>query len=133
MTHAAIRNALESRLAAMGLPAASIAWPGVKFPAVEGQAFPDLWYKPAILPGAVDAALGVGASTHPHGDFQVSVFYNAALMTGTSALFAAADALVAQFDRARLGSLQCGVPKIGPLMPEPDWLHLPVTVPYLVT
>ena len=133
MTHAAIRAALESRLAALGIPVNAIAWPGVKFPAVDGVRPPNLWYKPAVLPGSVDAGLGVAAGTYPNGDFQVSVFYAASLMNGTGAIVTAADALVTGFDRVRLGSLQCGVPKIGPLLQETDWLHLPVTVSYQST
>lgn len=133
MTHAAIRAALESRLVALGLPSNAIAWPGVKFPAVDGAAFPNLWYKPAVLPGTVDAGLGVSAGTYPRGDFQVSIFYSASLMNGTGALVTAADALVAWFDRVRLGSLQCGVPRVGPILQETDWLHLPVTIPYQST
>lgn len=127
MTHAAIRAALESKLVALGMAPDAVAWPGVVYlPPVGG-----VWYKPAILPGTVDYGLGVSASTHPKGDFQVSIF--AASGLGLSALYAAADALVAHFDRALLGSLQCGVPEIGPLLQEPDWLHLPVTIPYLST
>jgi hypothetical protein len=125
MTHTQIRIALEGKLAALG--AILVAWPGVSFtPPSSG-----LWYKPAILPGTVEAGMGVSADTHPMGDFQVSIFTVPG--SGTSALHTAADALVAHFDRARLGSLQCGVPEIGPLIQEPDWLHLPVTVPYLAT
>lgn len=111
----------------MVLGAITVAWPGVVFtPPIGG-----LWYKPALLPGTVDYGLGVSADTHPKGNYQVSIFFPPG--AGTSALFAAADAVVANFDRVRLGSLQCGVPKIGPLLQEPDWLHLPVTIPYLST
>mgnify|MGYP003592277724 CR=1 FL=1 len=126
MNHAAIRTALDTKLAALG--AITVAWPGVPFtPPASG-----VWYKPAILPGGVDVAGGVGGSVHQNGDFQVSVFAPAG--TGTTALHAAADALVAHFDRVLLASgfLHCGVPEIGPLLQEADWLQLPVTVPYTV-
>lgn len=125
MNHAAIRTALDTKLAALG--AITVAWPGVPFtPPTSG-----VWYKPAILPGGVDVANGVGGSVHQNGDYQISVFAPAG--AGTTALHAAADALVAYFDRVTLGTtLHTGVPEIGPLLAEPDWLQLPVTVPYTV-
>lgn len=125
MNHAAIRTALEKKLNALG--AITVAWPGVPFtPPTSG-----LWYKPAILPGGVDVAGGVGGSVHQNGDFVVSIFSPAG--SGTTALFAAADALGAHFDRVTIGTtLHTGVPEIGPLLAEPDWLQLPVTVPYTV-
>lgn len=128
MTYAQIRAALEGKLAALGMAANLLAWPGVAFtPPVSGT-----WYKPAVLPGTVDAALGVGGSVHQTGDFQVSIFVPSG--DGTVDLYTAADALVIHFDRALLasGSLHCGVPEIGPLFQEADWIHLPVTIPYTV-
>lgn len=125
MNHAAIRTALDTKLAALG--AITVAWPGVPFtPPTSG-----VWYKPAILPGGVDVAAGVGGSVHQNGDYQVSVF--APSGAGTAALLTAADALVAHFDRVTLGTtLHTGVPEIGPLLVETDWLQLPVTIPYTV-
>ena len=125
MNHSAIRAALDMKLAALG--AITVAWPGATFTPPDSG----LWYKPALLPGGVDVANGVGGSVHQNGDYQISVFAPAG--DGTATLYAAADALVAHFDRVTLGStLHTGVPVIGPLLQEPDWIHLPVTVPYTV-
>lgn len=121
MTFNGIRALLDSRLA---LLSSSVAWPGVVFTPPDGS----IWYKPSLITSGVDSALGATGSTHPYGTYQVSVFAPAG--SGAGALYAAADAVVAHFDRQGLSNVKCGVPTIGPLLEEADWLHLPVSVPF---
>lgn len=123
----AARIALETKLLALpGLVASRIAWPGVAYtPPATG-----LWYKPALIPTGTESAVGVGASTHPQGAYQVSIFGKPA--DGAPGLYTAAEALVSHFDRAAVAAtVHTGVPEIGPLLQEADWLQLPVSIPFI--
>ena len=124
----AARVALETKLLALpGLVPSLVAWPGLNFtPPASG-----LYYKPDLIPSETLTAAGAGASTHPKGIYQVSIFGKAG--SGMVALHNAAEALLAHFDRQALasGAVRTGVPDIGPPIQEPDWLHLPVSIPFL--
>ena len=126
MKHSEIRTALEQHLVAMCLPDGTIAWPGQKFTPPIGS----VWHRPSILPGGVDAECGAGGALHQNGTYQVSCF--APPGSGTTEIHAAVDLVAAHFDRVSLGYLSLGVPVIGPLFEEVDWLHIPVSIPYTV-
>lgn len=120
--------ALETKLAALpGLSAAAVAWPGISYtPPTSGA-----WYKPALIPTETLKAAGAGASTHPRGAFQISIFRKPGPGAMRS-LHTDAEALLSHFDRKALtATVHTGVPEIGPPLQEPDWLQLPVTVPFL--
>lgn len=90
-----------------------------------------VWYQVTLLPAAVEPELG--GTAHEKGIYQVSVFRPAE--EGPGATLAAADAVVALFSRALLGTstkVQCGVPVLAPSIPEPDWFHVPVSIPFQV-
>ena len=132
MTHAwnAVFACLDAKLITLtGITNALIAWPGITFtPPASG-----LWYKVDCIPATTDYAMGVNGSTHERGGYQVTVYAKPG--AGTGALMAAADALVSLFDRAVLTgttvTVHCGVPVPGPVLQEPDWLGVPVSIPFL--
>lgn len=122
----AIRSALEARTAL--LTSYQIAWPGRSFtPPNTGS-----WIKPTMIPATVDSAMTMVGDTHERGIFQVSIFV--ATGQGEGPLFAAADAISNHFDRVQLAgtgvTVQCGVPTPGPVIQDPDWLHLPVSIDF---
>lgn len=120
----AARAALDSKLAAL---TTAVSWPGkVYTPPTSGP-----WYKPALLPAGVDTEVGAGVPLRPRGTYQVSVFVPTHGAGGIGNLMGLADAVVAHFDRAGLGAVQCGAPSLGPVLEEPDWLHLPVSIPFV--
>ena len=121
------RVALETKLLALpGLVASQVAWPGVTYtPPTSG-----LWFKPALIPTGTEFSLGVGGDTHPKGAYQVSIFAKPG--SGAVALHTSAEALLSHFDRkAVTATVHTGVPEIGPLITEPDWIQLPVSIPFL--
>ena len=122
----AARAALESRLLALpGITPAQIAWPGIVYKPPTSS----LWYKPSLIPTQTLSEFGGG--THPQGAYQVSVFAKPG-PNGTVPLHAAGEALVSHFSRVALtASVHSGVPEIGPVLQEPDWLQLPVTIPFI--
>lgn len=123
MTWEAARIALDTQfLTLSGLNTARVAWPGVPFT----QPTTGIWYKISFIPASV--APEMGGADHEGGVYQVSVF--AASGSGIGALARAADAVVALFSRRRLTNVSCGVPTLGPVLEEVDWLHLPVSVPF---
>lgn len=120
----AARAALDTKLAALST---AVAWPGKPYtPPTSGA-----WYRPTLIPSGVDSEVGAGTAIRPRGTYQVSVFVPTAGANGTGNLLSMADAVVAHFDRASLGAVHCGVPEIGPVIEEPDWLHLPVSIPFI--
>ena len=123
----AIRAALETKLAAF--PGGyQIAWTNKPFPPTTST-----WLRPTVIPAAVDAAMTMTGDTHERGIFQVSIF--APPNTGAGTLFTVLDALSTYLDRARLAgtgvTVQLDVPVPGPLIEEPDWLHLPLSINFL--
>lgn len=127
MTWDATRATLDAKfLTLAGLDTAKVAWPGQAFTPTPGS----IWYSIALLPAGTDAALGPTGSKHETGIYQVSIYGPPG--SGSGDLFRAADAVVALFDRTLGSGVQCGVPTPGPLLTEPDWLHLPVSIPFWV-
>ena len=127
MTWNAARALLDAKLVTLsGINTARIAWPGVTFVPPAGAA----WYKVSFLPTGTDAALGVGASKHEGGIYQVSVFSPDGSGLGT--LLGLADAVVALFDRQLLTNIHTGVPVPAPVLTEPGWLQIPVSIPFVV-
>jgi hypothetical protein len=120
----AARAALDTKMAAL---AVTTAWPGRSFtPPTTGN-----WYKPILIPTGTDTEVGSGAVNRPRGTYQVSIFMPSSGNPCLGPLLSAADAVVAHFDRAALSGVQCGVPTLGPVIQEPDWLHLPVSIPFV--
>ena len=124
MSWTAARAALDARMVALPtLGTAPVAWPNV--PLAPQTA---LHYAVSFLPAGVDAPLSGPA--HEQGIYQVSVFAPAGAGLGTA--IAAAQAVSDWFSRQNLSGISCGVPTLGPPIQEPNWLQIPVSIPFLV-
>ena len=126
------RALLDARMGLLpGVTAALISWPNRAFDKPAGQ----VWYKVDFLPQDVDAASGLGGDTHEKGTYQVSVYAPANDPKGLTPGLTAADAVTAHFDRKQLtGSgltLQCDVPIPSPMVQEPDWIQIPVSIRFV--
>lgn len=93
------------------------------------------YWKVALLPSGVDAALGASGSTHERGTFQVSRFEPG--QAGESAALVAVDSMFSHLDRKTLTgtgvTVQTLVPTVGVPIPEPGWLQVPVSVSFLAS
>jgi len=124
MSWDAARAALDTQMAT--LAGATIAWPGRVFTPPAAST----WHKVSFIPATVESALTASGDKHEKGIYQVSVF--APPGSGIGGITRAVDAVVALFDRKTLGPVGCGVPVPGPLIEEADWLHQPVSIPFVV-
>lgn len=126
----AIRAALDTKLAAFATPGGYLVnWQGLTFQGPNTGS----WLEANMIPATVEHALTLSGETHERGIYQVSIFVAAGVGAGT--LFSICDALSAHFDRARLTgvgvTVQCDVPVPGPVLQEPDWIHLPLSINFL--
>lgn len=128
----ACRALLDAKMAALpGVTAGQISWPNRAFT----KPASGLWYAVAFLPSDVESAIGIGASTHEKGIYQVSIYAPSNSATGMVPVLTAADAVSAHFDRVILGSdplrVQCSVPVPGPMLVETDLVQIPVSIRFL--
>lgn len=87
-----------------------------------------MYYKVDFLPASNDPEMG--GQLHEKGIYQVSIY--ARSKGGIGSALRAAGAVVSLFDRVRLSNLFCFPPVVAPYISEPDWLHVPVSVPFQV-
>lgn len=124
MTWTAARAALDARMATLpSLGTSKIAWPNVVLPAQTA-----LYYAVSFLPATVNPPLSDGPD-HEQGIYQVSVWAPAG--QGLGAALTAAQAVVDHFRRQNLSNVACFVPTLGPPLQEDDWIHIPVSIPFL--
>ena len=124
MSWPAARAALDARMAALpSLGASKIAWPNV---ALATQTA--LYYVVAFLPATVNPPLS-GGNDHEQGIYQVSVFAPAG--AGLGPALVQAQAVADHFNRQNLSGISCGVPTLAPALIEPDWVHIPVSIPFI--
>lgn len=125
---AGIADALYWRLSQLTLtPAQPIAWPNVEFTA-SGD-----YLAASLLPAETDvASLGVDGFNRHAGLFQVSAFTTEG--AGEIGLRSTASEVAAHFKRGTVitrNDLSVRIftpPTVGPALPEPGWLSIPVTV-----
>lgn len=123
MSWTAARAALDARLATLpSLGTSKIAWPNVKLDAQTA-----LYYMVAFLPATVEPELQ--GSDHEGGIYQVSVYVPAGEGLGNA--LTQAQAVADHFKRQNLSGVACGVPTLAPPLQEPDWIHLPVSIPFI--
>jgi hypothetical protein len=122
MTWTAARAALDARMASLPSKGTSaIAWPNVQLDAQTA-----LYYVVAFLPATVSPELQGG--DHEGGIYQVSVYAPAGEGLGTA--LTQAQAVADHFKRQNLSGIACGVPVLAPPLQEPDWVHIPVSIPF---
>lgn len=114
---------LDARMTAMPSPVGVISWPNEETPT---QPVP--YYAVHFLPATVEPELS--GADHEKGTYQVSVFIPATLGIGPALV--AAQAVVDWFKRQNLGGVSCGVPTLTTPIQEPDWWHVPVSIPFTV-
>lgn len=123
--------ALERRLDLFN-PAMEMARPGVAFTPSPGTPHLRIAH---LAAGSDMASLGVAGTQRDRGIYQVSVYFPAG--QGLGALLGRAAAVADHFKRLRLTEadvdVQCEVPQLGPVIPEADWVSVPVSVPFFVT
>lgn len=124
MTWTAASATLDARMSALpSLGTSKIAWPNVTLAPQT-----NLYYAVAFLPVGVSPELGGVA--HEEGIYQVSVFAPAG--QGMGAALTAAQAVSDHFKRYRSGSVSCGVPTLEAPLQEPNWLQIPVSIPFRI-
>ena len=122
MSWTAARAALDGRMASLpSLGTSKIAWPNVPLAAQTA-----LYYAVNFLPATVQPELQ--GSDHETGIYQVSIWAPAG--GGIGAAITAAQAVADHFKRQTLSGISCGVPTLAPPIQEPDWLHIPVSIPF---
>lgn len=122
MSWTSARASLDTRLSALNIGTAKIAWPNVIIPAQTS-----LYYAVHFLPATVQPELH--GSDHETGIYQVSVWVPAGI--GIGAALTAAQAVADHFKRQNLSGVSCGVPSVAPPIQEPDWLQVPVSIPFV--
>jgi len=119
----AARAALDARMASLpSLGTSKIAWPNVPLAAQTV-----LYYVVSFLPATVQPELQ--GADHETGIYQVSIWAPAG--GGIGAAIAAAQAVADHFKRQNLSGISCGVPTLAPPLQEPDWVHCPVSIPFV--
>jgi hypothetical protein len=122
MSWTSARAALDARMASLpSLGASKIAWPNVALVAQSS-----LYYAVHFLPATVQPELH--GADHESGIYQVSVFVPAG--GGIGPAMTAAQAVADHFKRQNLSGISCGVPTLAPPIQEPDWWHVPVSIPF---
>ena len=128
MSWGAARVALDAKFITLsGINTALIHWPNRKFTEPTSGGY----WKVDFLPAAVEPEFSGAA--HEKGVYQVSRFVQPD--SGIGAALADVDAVIALFSRVVLSgppSIQCGVPVAAPPIQEPNWLHIPVSIPFQV-
>jgi len=109
-----------------------VAWQGVKFTPTTGVAY----IRTALLPArTIQASLGSGGDNRHSGFYQVSLFYPE--NTASTTIRRVADEVITRF---RLGTrltregvtARVSSPPWGaPVVIEPGWIQLPVSIPYI--
>ena len=123
MSWTSARAALDTRMASLpSLGTSKIAWPNVPLAAQTV-----LYYAPHFLPATVHPEQH--GADHESGIYQVSVFVPAGGGIGTA--LAQAQAVADHFKRQNLSGISCGVPTLAPPIQEPDWWHVPVSIPFV--
>lgn len=134
--HNEIRQALETKLQAVNatfVPPYEVAWEGqVMDPAAKADKGRS-WLSSKILRGPSRATgLGVTGTLQHDGIYQIAVFVPQG--TGAGDLLALASSIAEPFTRATLTAggftIQCGVPSLSPVLPEPSWLQVAISVPF---
>jgi hypothetical protein len=124
MSWASARAALDARLLTLtGIVADRIAWPNVAFPAQTTS-----FWKVDLLPAG--AAPELAGGDHEFGIYQVSIFAPAGGGLGPAMVLA--QAVVDHFKRQVFSSVSCGVPALAPPLQEPNWVQVPVSIPFTV-
>jgi hypothetical protein len=122
----AARAALELRLSVLpGINWALVALPNADFDPAKVPANQS-WMKVSFLPAGADPEMA--GKDHEKGIYQVSLMFPAG--TGLASALQAAQAVIDHFKRQNLSGVQCGVPTLGPQIQEPEWLHIPVSIPF---
>lgn len=122
MSWTTAKTILDTRMTALpSLGTSKIAWPNVALPTQNS-----LYYAVHFLPAAVEPELNGG--DHEKGTYQVSVFIPEGL--GIAAALTAAQAVADHFKRQNLSGISCGVPTLAPPIQEPNWWHVPVSIPF---
>jgi len=123
MSWPSARAALDARMAALpSLGTSAIAWPNQKL-----SAQTSLYYAVHFLPATVQPELQ--GADHESGIYQVSVFVPAG--GGIGPALVQAQAVADHFKRQTLSGISCGVPTLAPPMQQDDWLHIPVSIPFI--
>lgn len=125
-----LRAALHAQLQTLAdIPA--VAWPNRAF----NPDITAIWLRPRLLMARSRAAgVGIDAMNYQQGIFQVSIF--APKDNGDGSVLALANSLIQLFKRGTLlsyGSVSTVMMLpgyIGPMLEEPDWFHLPVSLPF---
>ena len=121
MSWVTAQQVLDAHFMALpSLGASNIQWPNE---VLDPQT--SLYYANHFLPMAVDPELQGG--DHEKGVYQSSVFIPKD--QGIGPALVAAQAVVDWFKRQNLSGISCGVPKLGPPLQEPNWWHIPVSIP----
>jgi hypothetical protein len=126
-----IPGALNAALEALAL-GVDIAWPGLDYEPNPAAAF----LVPALLPSTTDAvSIGIAGTDRYQGIYQVSVY--TPLKGGEGAARALASTIADAFRKGLFSlnghDVRCGVPHAGPVLTGPDWIHLPLSIPYRLT
>lgn len=121
MTWTVARATLDGRMATLSIGTAKIAWPNMPLAAQTA-----LYYQVDFLPATV--APEIGGPAHEGGIYQVTVCAPAGAGLGDA--LTKAQAVSDHFNRQRLGSIFTGVPTLGPPLQEPNWLRIPVSIPF---
>ena len=123
MSWTAARAALDTRMAALpSLGTSKIQWPNVVLAAQTA-----LYYAVHFLPATVSPELQ--GADHEGGIYQVSVYAPAG--EGLINALTQAQAVADHFKRQNLSGVSCGVPALAPPLSEPDWVHCPVSIPFV--
>ena len=124
MSWDAALTALSAQLLTLsGIDSSKIQWPNRAF-TPSGS-----FWRVSFLPATVQPELG-GTKDHERGIFQVSRFVPAG--TGIGPAIREAQTVVDLFKRQVLSGVSCGVPTLAPPISEPEWLHIPVSIPFQV-
>ncbi len=124
MSWTAARAALDARMKTLpSLGASKISFGNIPLPIQTA-----LYYVTHFMPATVEPELWGG--DHEKGTYQVSVFVPAG--GGTGPALTAAQAVADHFKRQNLSGISCGVPTLTPPIQEPDWWHIPVSIPFIV-
>lgn len=123
MSWTSARFQLDTKMLALNVGTAAISW--------QNEALPNqstLYYTVHFMPATVEPELH--GQDHERGIYQVSVFVP--INDGIGTAIEKAQAVVDHFKRQNLSGVSCGVPTLTPPIQEPDWWHVPVSIPFIV-
>ena len=128
MSWDAARAALDGRLLLLsGIDKDRIHWPNRVFDPAKIAVGLGYW-KVDFLPASVEPEMGPTGKAHEKGIYQVSIFTPAD--SGLGPALQLAQAVVDHYQRQVLSGVACGVPRIGPYLVDPEWFHVPVSIPF---